>query len=84
MKAISPRDASLLALLAEQPKSRSGMRVRIMKKLRGEAHAIAVAMRSDDRTVSKGAAGTARGVNRWAKTNKTSSRIRAARRRARS
>jgi hypothetical protein len=73
MKSISPQEASLLALLGEQPKSRSGMRLRIMKKLRGEAHDIAVAMRSNDHTVSKGAAATARGVNKWVKTNKTSS-----------
>jgi hypothetical protein len=71
MKIISARDASLLALLAERPRSKSGMSTRIMRKLAEPAREIATALRSGNHQVSREAAETARGVDTWVKTNKT-------------
>jgi hypothetical protein len=88
MKTISPRDASLLALLAEKPGSKSAVRRRVLRKLNPEAFSIAVEIgkksllpRSGSNLQSK-ASETARGLENWATTNKRSSRSVARKRRA--
>jgi hypothetical protein len=86
MKTISAQDSSLLALLAEKPSSRSGLRRKILEKLSPEALNIATKMGekcliSDDaEIVGTDAAATARGLKRWAETNKSSRRRTGARR----
>ena len=83
MAKISPREASLLALLAEEPASRSRITHRIMNELQGEAREIAEALRQGNHHTSPKAAATARGLHDWVKTNKlSSSKARALRRRS--
>lgn len=76
MKTISPKDASLLALLAERPASKSSLRRQILNRLDSEGLTIATEMgkkgllpatATDDQTK---AAATARGLVNWAKSNK--------------
>jgi len=66
---ISPRDASLLALLAERPKRNSAITKRAFFALGSEAQRIADALRGR-RGVSERAEQTAEGLHDWVKTNK--------------
>ena len=78
MKTISARDASLLALLAESSKTNSGLRRKVLKKLDREARDVALeignrkSLTESPSDVTRARA-TARGIERWAKTNKRSS-----------
>jgi hypothetical protein len=67
--AISPKDASLLALLAERPKRNSAIAKRAFLALGSEAQRIADALRGR-RGVSEKADQTAEGLHDWVKTNK--------------
>jgi hypothetical protein len=77
MKTITAREASLLALLAENPKKRSTLRRKVLKKLDGEALSVAIEMGSrrpltQTPALATRASATARGIERWARTNKRS------------
>jgi hypothetical protein len=84
MKTISARDASLLALLAETPKSSTTVRRKLLKKLDREALNVALEIGNkrplaQTPSVANDATATARGIERWAKTNKRSRARRSAR-----
>jgi hypothetical protein len=74
MKTITAQDSSLLALLAEKPNARSGVRRKVMRKLSPEALNIATEMNRRGLVSSEcdgtEAAVTAEGLRRWAETNK--------------
>jgi len=72
MTKISGRDASLLALLAEGPISKSRAATKIRGQLGVGARDIAEAMRSSNTQASTGAAATARGYRDWVSSNKIS------------
>src|SRR5262249_9027088 len=84
MKTISPKDASLLALLAEQPGVTTATRRRLLDELEPEALNIAVQLGKDASEPHNEAATTARGLEKGARTNKRpSSKVARKRRKAR-
>jgi hypothetical protein len=70
MAAISGRDASLLALLAEKPKTSSPVIKHAFFTLGPEAQEIAKALRGRQ-DVRERAIRTAKGLRDWVKSNKT-------------
>jgi hypothetical protein len=83
MKTISPKDASLLALLAEKSGVSSATRRRLLGELEPEALNIAIQMGRGDSEEDSKAATTARGLEKWAETNKRPRRGRSRPRRSR-
>jgi hypothetical protein len=71
MTTISPKDASLLALLAERPLRDSAVTDRVFYSLGSEAQKIADALRNGPSGVSENAAQAAQGLHDWVKTNRT-------------
>lgn len=69
MTTISPRDASILALLAERPKRTSATSKRAFYVLGSEAQRIADSL-GGRQGVSEKADRTARGLHDWVKANK--------------
>ena len=69
MIAISPRDASLLALLAERPDRNSSVTREAYSNLGPDAQKVADALRGDP-PASDEAAETAEGLHEWVKTNR--------------
>jgi hypothetical protein len=72
MTAISAKDASLLALLAERPRRKSEFAEKAFYKLGPDAQHIAEALSGTRHGVPKAAVETAKELHRWVKSNRKS------------
>ncbi len=67
MKALSGREASVLALLAQNPRMAEPAKKRVLKQLNGQALTIAKVIVGDEKRATGNVKAAAEGFNTWAR-----------------